>query len=179
MTRLMNWRTALGAGALLLIATATAACGTAAANASPATTSSGTTTARTTTTEPTTTTAATTLPTTTTTRPVGTGAPAPIIYTCEGHAVVRPSSLVVACADAGMALVGLQWTNWGAATAYATGTLQEKQCIPACASNGNIDTYRASVSVSGLTNGHYTGIHIIAPPAPNQPYDLPLSRAGS
>jgi hypothetical protein len=127
----------------------------------------------------TTTTTATAPPSTTPAHSVGTGAPLPIVYTCDGQAVVRPSSLIVACADAGMALVGLHWTNWGGAVAHATGTLQEKQCIPSCGASGTIDTYRASATVSGLNHGHYTEIHITAPPAPGQPYDLPLPKSGS
>ncbi len=77
-----------------------------------------------------------------------------------------------------MALVDLHWTNWGAAT-DPHGTLQEKHCVPSCASTGAIDTYRASVTVSGLADGHYTQIHIVAPTAPGQPYDLPLPKPRS
>jgi hypothetical protein len=154
-------KSVLGAGALLVIATAATACTTTAADAPPATTVSG----------------STSVPTAAaTTHSVVTAESLPIVYTCEGHAVVRPSSLIVTCADANMDLVDLHWSDWGAATPHATGTLQENICEPNCA-EGHFASYRASVSVSGLTHGHYERIHITAPPAPDQPYDLPLTRS--
>jgi hypothetical protein len=162
----------LGVGALLVIAAAATACTTTAAEApSPTTSAPATSNGPTTTTLP---------PTSTTTASsTGTGRPAATVYTCDGNAVVRPSSLIVACADAGMALVQLHWLNWGEATAYATGALQEKQCVPSCGASGTIVTYRASVTVSGLADGRYQRIRIVAPPAPGQPYDLPLPRPGA
>lgn len=74
-----------------------------------------------------------------------------------------------------MVLVDLHWTDWGDATAHATGALRENPCVPDCASSHGMDTYRASVTVSGLAHGHYTQLRIVAPGAPNQPYDLPLT----
>jgi hypothetical protein len=186
MIRLRIRRTVLGVGALLLVGTAVAACGTAAADVRPTPTVPAVTSAprsepttMTTSTQPGTTAAApktTTAPPRTvgTARSVGRGAPPAAIYTCDGHAVARPSLLIVTCADAGMVLVHLHWTDWGEASAYATGTLQEERCIPSCASSDIIDTYRASVTVSGLAQGHYRRIQIIAPHAPGQPYDVPL-----
>jgi hypothetical protein len=153
-------KSVLGAGALLVVATAATACTTTAADAPPATTVP----------------ASPSVPTTTTTHSAVTAQSLPVVYTCEGHAVVRPSSLIVTCADANMVLVGLHWSAWGAATTHATGTVQENTCEPNCA-EGHFASYRASVSVSGLTHGHYERIHITAPPAPGQPYDLPLTKS--
>jgi hypothetical protein len=180
MARIRIRKSVLGAGALLVIAAAATAGTTTAADAPPATAVSAVTSAPTTTSEPTTTTAprtttTTTPPITTTTHPTVTAQSLPVVYTCEGHALVRPSTLTVACADAGMVLVDLHWSDWGAATPHATGTFLEKTCKPDCA-DGGFASYRASVTISELAHGSYGQIRIIAPPAPNQPYNLGLTK---
>lgn len=139
----------LGAGALLVITTAATAC----------------------------TAATSTAPTTTPTRSAVTAASLPTIFTCTGQAVVRPSSIIVACADANTDLVDLRWSAWGSATTHATGTLQENDCTPNCAT-GHFISYRASVTLSGLLHGHYGHLRVVAPPAPDQPYDFTLTPSG-
>lgn len=49
---------------------------------------------------------------------------------------VAPTSVVLACGDAGMIVEGLTWTNWGAAQATAAGTATINTCDPNCASGG-------------------------------------------
>jgi hypothetical protein len=171
----------LGGGALLVIAAAATACTTPAKAAGPPSTIIGFTPVSSPTGQPppTPTTPLTTTPslptTATAARSATTTASSPIVYTCDGHAVVKPSMLIVTCADENMGLQDLHWSAWGAATAYATGTLWENSCTPNCA-EGKYISYQASVTVSGLADGRYGQVHIVAPPAPGQPYDLPLPR---
>jgi hypothetical protein len=49
-----------------------------------------------------------------------------------GRSSVRPSSLIVTCADANRYVAAITWTNWGAATTTARGTLRWNDCSPTC-----------------------------------------------
>jgi hypothetical protein len=46
---------------------------------------------------------------------------------------VKPTYIVLACADVGIVLEGLHWTSWTANEAAAVGTLVYKDCRPNCA----------------------------------------------
>ena len=45
---------------------------------------------------------------------------------------VKPSTYVISCADANSELTNLHWTQWGDATAYATGEARWNDCQPTC-----------------------------------------------
>lgn len=100
-----------------------------------------------------------------------------VIHTCGRQAVARPTSLDVTCADSQMNLDGLQWSDWGTPAARATGTLTENNCTPDCAAGKDIP-YQATVTLTGITHGHYTRMRIAAPSAPDQPYSYTLTAAG-
>lgn len=53
---------------------------------------------------------------------------------CTKKVGKAPSSLVLSCADANSKLTALRWTDWGDATAYATGRLTWNDCTPTCVS---------------------------------------------
>jgi hypothetical protein len=57
----------------------------------------------------------------------------------------RPATIVLACADAGMTLDGLQWKGWGKAVATATGAINVKGCDPGCADDNRTYTYAVTV----------------------------------
>ena len=59
-------------------------------------------------------------------------------------AVVRPRSIVIACADANFYATGLKWTRWDMRGAEATGVGHENDCTPYCAA-GHFHTYRLAV----------------------------------
>ena len=59
-------------------------------------------------------------------------------------AVVRPRSIVIACADANFYVTGLRWTRWDARRAAGTGTGHENDCTPYCAA-GHFHTYRVAL----------------------------------
>jgi hypothetical protein len=45
---------------------------------------------------------------------------------------VRPSALLVSCADGSFFLGGLRWTKWSRDEARATGTATRNDCTPTC-----------------------------------------------
>jgi hypothetical protein len=53
---------------------------------------------------------------------------------CTNKVGVKPSSLVLSCADANSMLKELRWSDWGDATAYATGQITWNDCSPTCVS---------------------------------------------
>jgi hypothetical protein len=76
-----------------------------------------------------------------------------------------------------MGIRDLHWSGWGAATAHATGTFWEYNCIPSCAM-GKVVSVPTSVTISGLAYGHYERLHVTATPSPTQPHDYSLGKAG-
>ena len=69
------------------------------------------------------------------------------ILTCQSKAVVRPSSFVIACADANSYLQRIKWTSWGAASASANAVYTANNCTPYCAA-GKFINYSARVTLS-------------------------------
>ncbi len=65
------------------------------------------------------------------------------------HAVTKPRSLTLACADANTLLRSLSWSSFGSATARAQGTLETNACTPNCAS-GKFVKYPVTVRASGV-----------------------------
>ena len=59
-------------------------------------------------------------------------------------AIVRPRSIVIACADANFYATGLKWTRWDASGAEGTGVGHENDCKPYCAA-GRFHTYRLAL----------------------------------
>jgi len=62
--------------------------------------------------------------------------------------IVRPRSIIAACADANLYFTGLRWSTWTATHATATGTAHVNDCTPSCAA-GRFHTYPAHVMLSG------------------------------
>ncbi len=71
---------------------------------------------------------------------------------CVGEPVARPASYTVACADGNQSLVDLDWSDWGAQRASATGSVVANDCDPSCAEGSDV---RAAVKVvaSDLVDG--------------------------
>jgi hypothetical protein len=94
-----------------------------------------------------------------------------VVLDCLGHAQVRPSSFILACADANDYLVKLSWTSWTPQLASATGTQEENDCIPYCAA-GHFHAYPVDVIFWGRTavlgepgTQRYTTITLLYPGA--------------
>jgi hypothetical protein len=64
---------------------------------------------------------------------------------------VKPSSIVLACADNGIGVEDMVWTNWTANGAIGTGKVWENNCKPNCA-EGTIGYYPATITLSGVVN---------------------------
>ena len=61
--------------------------------------------------------------------------------------VVRPRSIVAACADGNLYFTGLRWTSWTATGAAAHGIAHQNACTPNCAA-GRFHTYPVHVTLS-------------------------------
>ena len=72
---------------------------------------------------------------------------APSVLTCAGKAVIRPTSYVLACADANAYFNSLRWTIWNKTTATATATFVQNNCEPNCAA-GKFIRYPATLKLS-------------------------------
>jgi hypothetical protein len=57
-----------------------------------------------------------------------------IVTGCSTKVTARPTKYVITCADANTLLTSLHWTDWGEATAYATGQARYNDCTPTCVS---------------------------------------------
>jgi hypothetical protein len=78
-----------------------------------------------------------------------------VVLDCTGKPEVRPGTIVLACADAGLGLEHLHWTRWTSHGAVGRGTFWENLCIPNCAA-GHIETMPAKVTLRGRADvqGH-------------------------
>lgn len=73
------------------------------------------------------------------------GAPHDVKYPADcSHPATKPKEIVVTCADAGMTLVGLDWTAFGGDVASGAGKLELNDCTPNCAA-GKIEDFDVSV----------------------------------
>jgi len=72
-----------------------------------------------------------------------------VVFDCPGqHAMVRPKSFVLACADGNSALQKLAWSTWASGLASAKATLVQNDCTPYCAA-GHFHSYPALVVLWG------------------------------
>jgi len=76
-----------------------------------------------------------------------TGLAIPSVLTCGGKSVVKPSSYVLACADANTYFDAVHWTSWGRKSATATAIFVENNCDPTCAA-GKFLKYPAKLALS-------------------------------
>jgi hypothetical protein len=127
------------------------ACGGGSPEASPTTTTKATTPTKvttTTTSTPTTTTQATSV--TTTSHPVALPG---VLANCTSpppqSLAVEPTTIFIACADAGIGVLDLTWSSWTAEGAGGSGELWENDCTPDCAA-GVVKDYPAAISLSGV-----------------------------
>jgi hypothetical protein len=74
--------------------------------------------------------------------------PVPGLEDCGvGAALVRPASLILACADDGLFVKDLKWSNWSGNSATATGTMTWHVCTPSCAQSTQWDSTTAQVTL--------------------------------
>ena len=56
-----------------------------------------------------------------------------VVVNCQFKPQVRPTAMILTCADANDVLTGLHWVSWGTGAAFATGIEQINDCTPYCA----------------------------------------------
>lgn len=67
---------------------------------------------------------------------------------CLGKPAVRPTSVILTCADGNFSVEKIQWTGWGEAFAAGTGTGKLNDCEPTCVA-GHFHSYPMVVIASG------------------------------
>ncbi len=70
--------------------------------------------------------------------------PRPVVFTCAGHAEMRPGTYILTCADDNNFFTRLSWTSWTSTLASATGSQWVNGCIPNCA-EGTFHSYPVDV----------------------------------
>lgn len=68
-----------------------------------------------------------------------TSPPLPRVMNCNGKAVVKPGSYVIACADANIYFADIHWTSWGTTSAKGSGTYVQNTCTPTCAAGRYVE----------------------------------------
>jgi hypothetical protein len=74
--------------------------------------------------------------------------------------VAQPKTYILLCGDAGTILEQLVWSDWGQTKTTATGVQVQNSCTPSCAAGSPIST-KATATLSGLTGGRYTKLHVV------------------
>lgn len=82
--------------------------------------------------------------------PPSTGAATARLADCGGSPQVRPSVVVVLCADSGITAHGLRWAGWGAPVATATGTAVVNVCEYSDCHTGSYRSYPIVLVLSRL-----------------------------
>jgi hypothetical protein len=68
-----------------------------------------------------------------------------VAFECLTQTVVRPTSYILTCADAGSVLAHMSWLSWTAKQGVATGVHQLNDCTPNCA-EGTFISYPAVIT---------------------------------
>ena len=63
------------------------------------------------------------------------------------HSQVRPSSVILACADANASFTHLHWSSFGGSSAHATGDYVANDCTPTCVA-GHVHSYPVTITFS-------------------------------
>jgi hypothetical protein len=66
-------------------------------------------------------------------RPTTASASLPVVIDCAMKHQVKPTSYILACADAGALIFKMQWATWGGQAAFGSGTFSFRVCVPNCA----------------------------------------------
>jgi hypothetical protein len=71
-----------------------------------------------------------------------------VLPDCLGKPTVKPSEVILACADAGLGVRAISWLGWGSALAAGVGTAFANDCTPNCAA-GHFHSYQAVLILRG------------------------------
>ena len=67
---------------------------------------------------------------------------------CAGKPIIKPSNVVLTCADAGATASQIVWTGWGNTFTAGVGIASVNDCIPNCAA-GHYHKYRIVLIADG------------------------------
>ena len=81
--------------------------------------------------------------------------PVTMALSCSKSVGAQPTSYVLYCADANAMVSSLTWTDWGDATAYATGVAKWNDCTPTCV-DGHWKQEPVTVWAWRIVNAQYT-----------------------
>jgi hypothetical protein len=90
-----------------------------------------------------------------------------VVLNCSFQPVVRPSTMVIACADDGLGIKDLHWTSWTPKLASGYGTFFENDCKPNCAEGHfhyypSLEVLWGSAAVTGHPHDRrYTEVTVI------------------
>lgn len=70
--------------------------------------------------------------------PAGAAASRPVVINCLMKPQVKPSTYILACADAGALIKKMQWATWGDQAGFGSGTYRFRVCIPNCAAGKTV-----------------------------------------
>jgi hypothetical protein len=91
-----------------------------------------------------------------------------VLVNCAGKQQVEPSSIVLACADQNSLVSDITWKSWTDDLASGSGTLEQNDCIPDCAT-GHFHSYPVLLALWGNqpygSGQRYTEITEILPGA--------------
>jgi hypothetical protein len=97
----------------------------------------------------------------------------------------RPAGITLACADDGLGVGKMSWSQWTPAAATGRGTFWEKLCVPSCTS-GKIGQYAALVRLSDVQSSsqgpwfkRLTVTWLGTPPPSSTPVSYGLFKPGS
>lgn len=65
--------------------------------------------------------------------PATASASVPVVINCAMKHQVKPTSYILACADAGALIFKMQWATWGGQAAFGSGIFSFRVCVPNCA----------------------------------------------
>ncbi|GAA2812281.1 hypothetical protein [Saccharopolyspora taberi] len=74
---------------------------------------------------------------------------------CAGQSLVRPSEIVLTCADGNAVVRGIDWDSWGSAQASGLGTAEINDCEPSCA-DGESRPERVRVTLDAPVGSVFT-----------------------
>lgn len=106
----------------------------------------------------------------------------PVVFADCKRPSTEPTSITIACADAGFVLDELTWSSWGEEEATGEGTAVVNDCDPSCG-EGKFDRYASQVTLSKISDCDvkptYMAISIDfvneAPKGYDEPYDTELT----
>ena len=75
----------------------------------------------------------------------------PVVFADCKRPSAEPTSITIACADAGFVLDDLSWTSWGEDEATGKGTAVVNDCEPSCG-EGKFDKYASEVTLSKISD---------------------------